>query len=116
MSITAEARGKLRAIKKQLATNYKAADDFFHSLSDTTVRDLMLKRKTGQKRAFEKFRPLAKAGAVLEAARLHHHVCLVWSVLKPREAVAVESDDPGDMQNCVCVEYFVFGWMPPLLA
>jgi hypothetical protein len=45
----------------------------------------------------------------LDGVRTATHPTAVWSVIKAREAVAVEPDEPGFAQACVTINYAVAG-------
>jgi hypothetical protein len=112
--IDAETRGKLRAWKRTMATRYATIDRAYQDQRILeTIGKFALSGSIGRSRAFHKLRKSFGA-AILEGVRLEKPVIAVWSILKPRVAVSVEcyEDDPGAMQNCVCVNYVLAGDMP----
>jgi hypothetical protein len=50
--------------------------------------------------------------AFLEGVRVESDPLAVWSVIHPREAVRVGSDDPSFNQDCAAVDYLIIGLFP----
>lgn len=109
--ISAEARGRLRIWKKHAAARYAR---FWAAYSDRATRHdvvdfVMRSSETGRARGFEKVRRRLHNTAFLEGVRTATDPIAVWSVIKAREAVAVEPDEPGFAQACVTMNYAVAG-------
>lgn len=115
--INAEARGKLRVWKGQALLHWSSLNGRVRGNGDAEkyICDMVQRSSIdGRRRAFEKLRRLF-AGAFLEGVRLQGRYPLaVWSTLKPRTAVVVETnrDDPGLFQDCVVVDYWLAGALP----
>jgi hypothetical protein len=109
----AEVRGRLRQWKTALAVNYRRLDRLFTSgaLNTHVVELCSRSSSTGRQRAFAKVaKRIATTGATLDGVRLDGRApCAVWSILKPRDSVAVDPDDPSDPQNCITVNYVYLG-------
>lgn len=109
----AEVRGRLRQWKTALAANYRRLDRLFStSALVADVTELCARSSsTGRQRAFAKVaKRIVATGATLEGVRLDGRApCAVWSILKPRDSVAVDPDDPADAQNCVTVNHIFTG-------
>lgn len=86
LPIDAEARGKLRAWKADVALRYQAIGQFLKaSAAVPTAQALALKSGKGRLRAFEKLnRGLTRHGACLEGVQLRGtHPIALWAVLAP---------------------------------
>jgi hypothetical protein len=113
----AETRGKLRAWKKKLATDYAIFDSAWRQLQPH-VKDLVLRGSyKGRARAFEKIRAVLGPGVTLEHSELggkHSHA--IFSIFKPRDSVIYDNEKedlkPTYLQDCVTVNYFVAGYIP----
>jgi hypothetical protein len=110
--ISTEARGKLRRWKGRARQRWHRFDRHYGSLNTIGAAQDFLGRgsEKGRRRAFEKLRKTFANVAVLEGVRIAgEYPIAVWSILRPREAVAVDSDDPGRRQDCVTINYLVVG-------
>src|SRR3954471_5720002 len=109
-AIDAETRGRLRLWKAAQRRHYDAIGrNLFQSkVTYRAVYDMCARSsRMGRQRAFERIRlQMAAAGATLEGVRLDGREPVVgWTVLKPRDAVAVDHPDPSKQQPCVTVNY-----------
>src|ERR1700733_4462351 len=108
--INAEARGKLRSLKAQLAAQYRRIastygnDDFMRH-----TEALCMKSGKGQDRARVKIVRALASGAYLERAWPDR---MLWVALCPRDGVTINSDDPSDSQNCIAANYVIVGDVP----
>lgn len=113
----AEVRGKLREWKRDLARQYRiferayANEGRLRSVVDDFVRRTSI---AGRRRAFDKLRKMIGPAPVLEGVRFDGgHPLAVWSLLKPRDCVAVDAPiETGLCQNCVAVNYLLAGIIP----
>ena len=108
---SAEIRGKLRVWKTELARQYHIYECAYHArelLRD--VDDFAHCGGKGRQRAFDRIRKRLGPAPRLEHADMDKRPVTVWSVLNPRESVALEGD-PGRMQDCVTINYLVLGNM-----
>jgi hypothetical protein len=113
--IDAKARGKLWVWKAAAAENWRRVEARCESREfQTAIRDLASRgSRTGPGRAFAKLHRGFAGHGLLEGVRLDGTAPLaVWSVLNPRKAVTVNTDDPALQQNCVVVEYLLAGPLP----
>jgi hypothetical protein len=113
--ISAEARGRRRVWRQQRKAAYEAAvETLFSTIKRRDVEDFMFKAARGRRRVFDRVdQQLRRHGAQLQALRLEgKRPCAIWAILRPRRAVTLNSDLPGDAQNCVTVNYLVFGSTP----
>ena len=114
----AEARGLLRVWKRAAAERYADYRRAAESKELLLVGQKMARSSSaaGRLRAFRRLRGLISK-AHLEAVSLAgKYPVAIWSVLKPREAVTVDNDDPSLQQDCVVIEYFVVGMLPNYLG
>jgi hypothetical protein len=114
--IGAEARGKRRALKSELARLYAGVDRAYRR-QDLARLATQVASASDIKRAFARYE-LAKLlgdGAHFEMV-LGQGTTLVWSVLKPRGSLAVDPAHPRDAQECVVVEYFIVGQLPGMIG
>jgi hypothetical protein len=113
----AELRGRLRLWKGELAGSYAAVDQVMggNPAIRKAIADMVLKSGAGRRRAFDRVSvAVQQSGAVLEALSLEGgDPIAVWAVLKPRVAVSVNTTDPSDTQNCICVHYIAAGRLLP---
>jgi hypothetical protein len=112
--IDAEARGQLRAWQAAADGKWQRMEALCHSREfETAARDLALRgSRDGRTRAFAKLRRGFALCAFLEGVRVDVAAPLaVRSVLSPRMAVAVNTDDPARQHDCV-VEYLLAGKLP----
>lgn len=117
----AEARGKLRVYKQQLAAGYQKLNRLFDNPRlDADLSAMVMKKNIGRMRAYQRVR------TTMEPMGLHREYCdletrsplLVWSALKPRASVTYpdrdrDDIDPLDIQNCVTVNYVLAGQLEP---
>jgi hypothetical protein len=110
---SAETRGKLRAWKTALARKYHEFDCAYHHKSLLNAVEDFAKRSSekGRRRAFAKIKEALGSAPTLEYLDMDKRPIALWSVLNPREAVAIEGD-PGQMQDCVTVNYLIAGAIP----
>jgi hypothetical protein len=113
-------RGKLRHWKERLARQYRVMERAFGN--DAQLRPIvedMTKRGSphGRRRAFDKIVRALGPGVMLEGLRLDGDYPLaLWSILKPRESVAVDAPvESGLAQHCVTVNYVLAGRLPHVL-
>jgi hypothetical protein len=108
--ITAEARGRLRVFKKQAKANQVAIDRLLPALSAASREMTFRSSLKGRARVFDRLQARMAKHASLQDARLEGRTPLaLWAYLKPREAVLADPDEPGQMQDCVTVEYVLAG-------
>jgi len=114
--ITAEARGKRRALKTELARLYEHVDRAYRS-QDMDRLAYQVVSPSDIKKAFARHEltKLLGDGAHFEM-ELWQGTTLVWSILKPRESLAVDPAHPRDAQDCVVVDYFVVGQLPGMIG
>jgi len=116
LPIDAETRGRLRRFKVTLSARYARLDRLLEQrVLVADASHLAMKNSlVGRQRAWKRLqRAIAPTGAILEGLRLHGNWPLaVWSILKPRDSIRIESDRPGDMQDCVVVNYLMCGRHP----
>jgi hypothetical protein len=113
--ISTEARGKMRLWNGRARQRWHWFDRHYRSTATIGVAQDFLGRgsEKGRRRAFEKLRKAFRDVAILEGVRIAgEHPIGICTTLKPREAVAVGSDDPGLRQDCVATNYFVVGFDP----
>jgi hypothetical protein len=119
----AETRGKLRAWKKKLATDYAVFDIAFRSSKLYSLAiDLAKRTRNGRESALHAIRQIVSPGATFERTYSNGRLAL-FSILKPRDPLAIEiSNDISESeraslaQNCVTVNYLLLGKMPGLIA
>jgi hypothetical protein len=100
--ISAEARGKLRRWRQQLAADYREIERVYQAIpSTTTLADFMRKRGLGRRRAFDRINTaLCRHGARLMALRLEgKQPVAVWAVLKPDIAVRAPHRRPRRLES-----------------
>jgi hypothetical protein len=98
-------RGRLRRWKCELEKKSARLDRFI-SESTRAAGDFGRCGAVGRERAFRKIdRGLTAAGAGLNKAWLGKDPFAIWSTLRPRIPVLAETEDPGEQQPCVAVEY-----------
>jgi hypothetical protein len=110
--ISAEARGKLRVLKQNLARQYDAVDRTPDVMAEDIKSFAFRGSPVGRVRAFDRIATrMAQAGARLEHRQLQGKTpWALWAVLKPRGAVVVNADPAtGEAQRCIVVEYFIVG-------
>jgi hypothetical protein len=114
--ITAEARGKLRtwvraAHKRQERFETVITDGDTGLIASNLARRSSLQ---GRQRAFHQLRRRFAPFAALQGVRLDHDPMAVWTMLKARSSVTVDSasDDPGLYQDCITVNYIMAGRLP----
>lgn len=123
----AETRGRLRVWKNKLARNYVTFDKAYTSDELKHLAVEMVKcPRAGRKRAFEKINTMFGPGVTLETVNIakRNQSLAVWSILKPRNSVAVTEDLidlPDDKiaslsQDCVTVNYVLIGTSDILVA
>jgi hypothetical protein len=115
--IDAETRGRLRQFKMELAKRYGRLERLIDAptgLVDDANDIAMRSSVMGRQRAFDRVRrALAVTGAALEGVRLDGgDPIAIWSILRPRIAVAVDPDDPAKAQDCITVNYILAGRLP----
>ena len=95
--IGAEARGQLRAWKRAAAARYAAYERVINGeeLHDTAVQMVLRSSPKGRRRSLERLRRLLTAATFEGASLAGKHPVAIWSVLRPREAVTVDTDDPS---------------------
>lgn len=114
----AEARGKLRLYKQQLAASYEKFNALFNNPTlDGHLSAMVLKKNTGRMRAYQ------RVCAIMQPMAFCREYCdletrsplLIWAALKPRSSVTFphEDSDPLDAQNCVTVNYVLAGQLEP---
>jgi hypothetical protein len=115
-AIDTEARGKLRALRKDLLKRFDRVEATrVSNATKTMVMGMqflpMPDRQRIAKKLCKRFDPDAKLMMYSLEMPL-----FVWATLKPREAVRIETDDPSDSQDCVVVEYLACGRIQPDLC
>jgi hypothetical protein len=120
----AEVRGQLRMWKRKLAQHYRIFDEFFRQLQNGIYQPIAANMVRGsrstRKTAFDRIHKGFGPGVTLEEVNLKgrgDHAYAIWSILKPRAAVAVrstledysESERESLLQDCVTVNYVVVG-------
>jgi hypothetical protein len=108
--VTAEARGKLRQVKQELVILYSRLEREFPKLQ-TLAADFVARGSVkGRVRAFTKLDRLLSRHAALCDLNLEPPAPLaLWAALKPRGAVLLNSEDPGQQQDCIAVNYLMVG-------
>jgi len=115
----ASTRGRIRAWKAKLARNYAQFNTGYEQ-SEPLVVDMIKSSRSGRERAFARIKQAFGPGAILESANLgrNEKSRAIWSILKPRGAVAVIDALPDDIpestrgsmaQDCVTVNYIFVG-------
>jgi hypothetical protein len=119
-----EVRGQLRAWKQKLDRDHAAFERAYTApvgdLRNAPVDLVKRSSRPGRERALAKIQHAFGPGVTLEIAHLDgKHPHAVFSILRPRNAVTVEtSGDVADAeraslaQDCVSVNYIVAGCMP----
>lgn len=101
---TAEARGVVRRLRQELSRDYEHVarvlptpemqrDVRLYSCKSGLGRDRVVRRMTGR---------FGGPAAVMPS-------CVVWLLLRPRDAVIATPRDPGQVQDAVVTEYLVVG-------
>ena len=115
----AETRGKLRAWKRKLATDYAIFCRAYGDMQKTLpiVGDMVRGTTSTRNVAYHKLTKLLGPGIWSEGYQLQRGKSLaIWSILKPRNSVMLEahrntpeSEIAALAQDCVCVNYIVAG-------
>jgi len=105
--VPAEVRGKMRMLKTKLNKDYDTAIDNLSAknVSKMVINATIKTSKIGRQRAFNKAQKLLP-GVKLEWQTKHYSV---WSTLRHREAVIGVTDDPGEKQDAVTLDFIVAG-------
>jgi hypothetical protein len=114
--ISAEARGQLRIIKRDLALRWQQFDQTFRSpTTRALIREFAGRGSViGRRRAFRALNRRLTPPCLLHQARLLGKAPLaVWAVLKPRDGVRVDPKTPSEAQDCITVDYLVGGMVFP---
>jgi hypothetical protein len=109
--IGAEARGKLRLWKTAAEQRWAALDRLQSQLQSVAVDFVKRTSLPGRRRVFARVdQQVRSQGAVLWDVRLSGPTPLaLWAILKPREPVLLTPTEPGETQDCVTIDYLVFG-------
>jgi hypothetical protein len=108
--VSAETRGALRLLKQQLAADYARLEALLPRLCVLAGEFVARGSAKGRQRVFAKLDRLISPYASLSDLQLEQPTPLaLWAVLRPREAVILNSDDPGEQQDCVAVNYLLVG-------
>lgn len=111
----AEARGRLRLWKQAAAKRYAAFDRATNNNPELLAEggQMVMRALKGRARAFRRLRRLIPEDARFEGACLAGKFPVaVWAMLRPRNAVTVDTDNPSLRQDCVVTEYLVVGAVP----
>jgi len=112
-----EVRGRMRAWKVDLVRKAVQFEQVYDA-RDTTLLPAIeaFARKgtlVGRQRAFKKLRRMLGAGAILEGVRFQPDPIAVFSIIKPRDSIALNAPiESGMAQDCVTVNYILVGHMP----
>lgn len=109
--IGAEAHRRLQVWKTTLVSRWTALDQLRPQLQATAIDFLRRSSTTGRQRVFGRVdRQVQSHGGVLWDLRLGGDTPLaLWATLKPRGPVFLNPIDPGHMQDCVSLDYLMFG-------
>jgi len=116
--IGAEARGRLRVWLRAASARYARVEALIHNRDVHKYAIALATRKAERTRSFLALkRAVGDAGWLERAPERDGVPMAVFAVLKPRGAVAVAWEgglpvDAGDLQDCVCINYLVFGLSP----
>src|ERR1700733_4878036 len=105
--ISAEARGKLRALKTTLAAQYARIHRIYGSdVVQSDVAHFAMKSGKGRERARAKIIRALGSGAHLEQASNRR---MTFVAFNPRDSLIQNSDDPSINQDCVSANYVIAG-------
>jgi hypothetical protein len=114
LPIDAEARGKLRAWKRDFVKRHS-------SITAACTTPMMIKAMrgfarrgsvVGRRRAFDKLRRGFAPFATFDGVRLERDPLAVWHMLVARGSVVNAVDNPSRNQDCIAVYYVLVGDLP----
>jgi len=108
MTVDAEARGRVRAFKRELAAEFRRVDARFRSVATRDVAERFVEAgRLGKARA------AAKLEKLFGPADRRYAGTLVWPLLRPREAVIRSPRDAGQVQDAVVIDFVAAGRLGP---
>jgi hypothetical protein len=108
--VNAEARGKLRQVKQELDLHYRQIERLFPRMTALAEEFVGRNSIKGRQRVFAKPEQLLAPHTRLSDVQLEKPAPLaLWAALKPREAVQLNGEEPGEQQACICLNYLLVG-------